>query len=88
MAAEYDVSRQAIEQKAKIQGWRPAQALSNLEASMATLEPALALRASDKDKYGMRTIENATRAAELAEKGATYSVIAARLGLTIPALKA
>ena len=86
IAGDHDVSRQAIEKRAKKQGWGSDAALSRLRH--ATAVTVLHRDPSARDRWGLRTPENAELAIGLAEIGAPYAVIAARMGMTPPALKA
>jgi hypothetical protein len=79
LAREFDVSRQAIDKRAKREGWVAEQRRSRLrDATVAVI----AKERHPSDRFGLRCPENMARALELAEQGATQVLIAAGIGMT------
>lgn len=84
LAAEYPVSRQAIDKRARKEGWALGQPSGASLATVATFAGDML----PNDRYGLRTPENAALALDAAALGMPITGIAARLGMTAPALKA
>lgn len=88
---QYPVSRQAIMRRVKLEGWSrhvsDELTVTAPVSSPATTGQTTTRELSPQDRYGMRTAENETLAVEMASRGATFSMIAGRVGMTVPALK-
>jgi len=83
IAHDHDVSRQAIEKRAKREGWRVGQPTSVALATAATLVSGPLAQ----DRFGLRTPENAALVLEMAEDGLPVTAIAAGIGMTPSAFK-